>query len=131
MSTCLLDANVLIATVFADHEHHERASTWLAGVNRFATCPLVEGALARFSLRIGESGATTTALLRAVRANPRGEFWADTLSYSEIDLTSLRGHRQVTDTYLAMLAASRGSLLATLDEGLAIRHADWTFLIPR
>ena len=52
--TYLLDANVLIALTVAEHEHHERASTWAATVNRFAVCPIVEGALVRFLVRTGE-----------------------------------------------------------------------------
>lgn len=55
MTTYLLDANVLIALTVAEHEHHGRTSTWSAGIERFAVCPVVEGALVRFLIRIGES----------------------------------------------------------------------------
>ena len=36
----LLDANVLIALTVAEQEHHERASVWAAGIDRFLLCPL-------------------------------------------------------------------------------------------
>lgn len=72
-----------------------------------------------------------TALLRAVREVPRCTFWSDDLSYAEIELDHVHGHRQVTDAYLASLAVHHGGRLATLDEGLAAALPEATFLIPR
>lgn len=43
--------------------------------------------------------------------------------------SSLQGHRQVTDDYLALLTASHQGRLATLDRALAGRHPDSTALI--
>lgn len=119
MTTYLLDANVAIALTIAEHEHHDRASDWLAGVASFAVCPVVEGALMRFVMRLGESGATARALAEGLRSHPRAEFWPDDVSYADIQLADLRGHRQVTDAYIAALAGSHGGLLATMDSGLA------------
>ena len=45
MTTYLLDANVLIALTVAEHEHHELVSSWAAGGQRIALCPVVEGSL--------------------------------------------------------------------------------------
>lgn len=130
-TTYLLDANVLIALTVVEHEHHERASTWAAGVDRFAVCPVVEGALVRFLVRLGESVRAATAVLRAIRTRPGCEFWPDSLSYLDVRLDHVRGHRQVTDTYLAGLAACRAEArLATLDDGLAQELPDHTFLVP-
>lgn len=129
--TYLLDADVLIALTVAEHEHHMRASRWAAGIERFAVCPVVEGALVRFLVRIGESARVAQEVLGAVRAMPGCVFWADSLSYADANLQHIRGHRQVTDAYLASLAASEpGSTLATLDEGLARELPDLTTLIP-
>ncbi|MDQ3528256.1 MAG: hypothetical protein M3424_10365, partial [Actinomycetota bacterium] len=50
----LLDANVLIALVVTDHEHHARAAAWMSPGRRFAVCPVTQGALVRFLLRQGE-----------------------------------------------------------------------------
>lgn len=121
MTTQLLDANVLIALVVEEHEHHEAASAWLAGVGEFAVCPIVEGALVRFLLRIGEAPATATAILVRVRAHPDCRFWPDSLSHHEVDLSEIRGHRQVTDSYLSALALRNGGRLVTFDRGLAGR----------
>jgi uncharacterized protein len=118
-STHLLDANALIALVLADHEHHDRAVAWAAKVDLIALCPIVEGALVRFLLRAGETQATAAATLSSMYASPRCEFWADALSYTTANLGHVVGHRQVTDAYLASLAASRGAKLATFDVALA------------
>lgn len=126
----LLDANVLIALTIAEHEHHRRVATWAASIDRVAVCPVVEGALVRFMVRMGERPAVATEVLRRVREHPRCEFWPDGLSYVEVDLDHVRGHRQVTDAYLASLAASRdGFFLATLDHGLAHDRPDIARLI--
>lgn len=121
MSVHLLDANLLIALVVADHEYHARASAWVRTVEQVALCPVVEGALVRYLVRIGESATVATALLRGVHALPTCTAWPDSLSYVDVDvdLTHVQGHRQVTDAYLVSLAVSRGARLATFDEGLA------------
>lgn len=131
MTTYLLDADVLIALTVAEHEHHERASAWASTIDAFALCPVVEGALVRFLVRIGESARVAQDVLRAVHALPGCEFWPDTLSYVATDLDHLHGHRQVTDAYLASLAAARpGATLATLDERLVRSLPDRTLLVP-
>lgn len=130
MTTYLLDANVLIALSVLEHEHHGRASAWLSTVPAFAVCPVVEGALVRFVLRMGESTATTAALLGGVRAHPRCHFWPDDISYRDVDLADLHGHRQVTDAYLADLAAAHEGRLATFDQSLVALRPAATLAIP-
>lgn len=130
MSTPLLDANVLIALTVAEHEHHDRASIWLAEVDHFAVCPIVEGALVRFLVRMGESPKTAAALLNALHRHPGCEFWPDALSYREVDLQQVHGHRQVTDRYLVALAQAHSARLATFDVALAGAHPGATIAIP-
>ena len=129
-NTHLLDANALIALVLADHEHHDRAAAWAAKVDQIAVCPIVEGALVRFLIRAGESQATAAMTLASMYASPRCEFWADSISYTAARLDHVVGHRQVTDAYLASLAASRGCTLATFDHALVTALGDGTELIP-
>jgi len=118
-ATYLLDANTLIALVIADHEHHDTAAQWAAGVEEIALCPIVEGALVRFLVRVGESPTTAIATLSALYGSQRCAFWPDAISYAAAELGHVIGHRQVTDAYLAALAASRGCRLATFDQALA------------
>lgn len=126
----LLDANVLIAMVVSEHEHHERVSRWAQSVGSgFALCPIVEGALVRFLVRVGETGATAQALLEGLHALPTITFVPDSISYCAIDLQEVRGHRQVTDSYLVGSAAHHGMQLITLDEALAQAHPDVAVLV--
>lgn len=132
MTTYLLDANVLIALTVAEHEHHERATTWMADIPAVAVCPIVEGALVRFLVRLGESAATAQAVLRGLQGRSGLIFWSDELSYAGARLDQVRGHRQVTDAYLASLAAAHpDSRLATLDRALADAQPDVAVLIPQ
>jgi len=116
--TYLLDANALIALAISEHEHHDTAVRWVAEVDEIALCPIVEGALVRFMVRAGESYTTALAALSALHASSRCAFWPDSISYTDANLRHVFGHRQVTDAYLAALAASRGCLLATFDQAL-------------
>lgn len=131
--TRLLDANVLIALFDADHVHRRAVQDWyLALRGEFATCPLVEGALTRWIVRIhGRDGvAAATHELRKLAADSRHRFWPDDVAYADVDWRGVIGHRQVTDAYLAALARRNGGRLATLDRGLAALHADVAELIP-
>lgn len=130
MSAFLLDANVLIALTVAEHEHHEPAGSWIAETEEFAVCPIVEAALIRFLLRMGESATTAGAVLSGVRTHPRCTFWPDSLSYLDADLTLVHGHRQVTDSYLVSLARDRRARLVTFHTALTRRHPDHSLLLP-
>ncbi|WP_147919104.1 TA system VapC family ribonuclease toxin [Ruania zhangjianzhongii] len=127
--TYLLDANVLIALTVAEHEHHDRAAAWLSESGDFAVCPIVEGALVRFLLRMGEGAMTAHRILERLAAHPRCQFWGDDLSYRDVPLANVQGHRQVTDSYLATLAERHGARLATFDRALAAAHPASTQLI--
>ena len=125
----LLDANVLIALVLSDHEHHRAAASWVAVNPNVAVCPITEGALVRTLIRLGESPSTVAEVLRAIRARKGTEFWADDVSYADVDLSGIQGHRQVTDDYLVALATHRGARVATFDVPLHGRHPDGTHLV--
>ena len=128
-SSYLLDANAVIALVIAEHEHHGRVSAWITQTDKVAVCPITEGAMVRYLVRVGETAATASQLLMALRQSPKVDFWPDAISYTEAALEHVTGHRQVTDAYLAALAASHQARLATLDEALAAALGNTVHLI--
>ena len=132
MSIHLVDANVLIALLVPDHQHHSAAESWMDGLedaDLIASDPAVEGALTRYAVRIGHSAAQVQRTLRRVHEIARWRFWPDDLPYADSDLSTVRGHRQVTDSYLASLARHHGGRLVTFDRALAARFPDVVNLI--
>ena len=131
MTTALLDANVLIALMVEEHVHHAAAESWAADwPGALATSPITQGALLRMLLRLGVPTRDAAALLEAVEADPRHEWWPDDARFTTASLRGVLGHRQVTDAYLAELARCHGGALATLDQGLAATHPDVALLVP-
>lgn len=127
----LLDASVLIPLVWPDHAHGPAAERWFGQLDSgFATCPITQGSLVRFLLRTAVDPLVATAGLRELVADRRHTFVADDVSFHQVEMTTLTGHRQVTDAYLAALARSHGARLATFDRGLALLHPDVADLVP-
>ncbi|MGH3968606.1 MAG: TA system VapC family ribonuclease toxin, partial [Mycobacterium sp.] len=121
--TTLLDANVLISLVVSDHIHHEPAERWLsATAEPFATCPITQGSLVRLLVRNGEAADIAKEIVNGIVLDPRHEFWPDSISFADVELAGVLGHRQVTDAYLAQLARTHSGRLATFDEGRAQLH---------
>jgi toxin-antitoxin system PIN domain toxin len=129
--TALLDANVLIALVVTEHVHHDAAARWLAASGaEFATCPITQGSLVRFLVRMGQPAVAARDVVSAIEGAERHEFWPDSVSFADVEVSGVVGHRQVTDAYLAQLARNYNGQLATLDSGLAHLHSDIAVLIP-
>jgi uncharacterized protein len=129
--TTLLDANLLVALVISDHVHHEPAEEWLSsGDSAFATCPMTQGSLVRLLVRDGQPVAAAKQIITAIQTNPRHELWPDSVSFVDVKLDGVVGHRQVTDAYLAQLARTHRGRLATFDRGLAQLHSDVAELVP-
>ena len=121
----LLDANVLIALVVAEHVHHDAAEAWLERAEGpFATCPFTQTALLRFLVREGRPARDAAAVLAAVVGHPRHAFWPADLGVDAVAWDRVDGHRQVTDAYLAALARAKGGRLATFGRGLTAVHPD-------
>lgn len=123
----LLDANVLLALYDPRHLHHGSARRWFDGVDVWATTPLTEAAFVRLVSNpvVSGPGASTreaVEALDAIRHTPGHRFLADdsSLAHAHITLTSMVGHRQVTDYHLVNLAVRAGIRLATFDAGLAL-----------
>lgn len=129
--TALLDSNVLVALLVSDHVHHDAAEAWLSGwAEPIATSPITQGSLVRLLLRSGDPASAGSAMISALAADSRHEFWPDDVTYGDVRMTGVIGHRQVTDAYLAQLARRHGGKLATFDKGLAALHSDVAELVP-
>jgi toxin-antitoxin system PIN domain toxin len=126
----LLDVNVLVALFDPDHIHHDLAHDWFAEQRGagWATCPLTENGLVRVltSPRFrtpGPAMSDVTERLRRLRLTGRHHFWADDISLTDTSVfrpAAIRGHKQVTDIYLAGLAQVKGGQLATLDRRIPV-----------
>jgi len=129
--TVLLDANVLIALTVSDHIHHNAAETWFTGLDdSLATCPITQGSLLRLLIRQGQSAEDSRAVIAALSGSPRHEFWPDSVSFADVAVKGVIGHRQMTDAYLAQLARINMGRLATFDRGLVALHPDVAELVP-
>lgn len=130
--TFLLDGNVLVALTTPEHVHHEAAHRWLGRQRspRLATCPITQGTLLRVTLRAGGSVHQALNVLAGLAASPTHEFWPDHLTFLDVPLDGVVGHRQVTDAYLADLARAHQATLATFDRGLSLLHPDTVELVP-
>ncbi len=130
MTRFLLDVNVLIALVDAEHARHEQVHSWFGRTGRkaFATCPLTENGLLRIVSHPkypGSPGAPSVVLdaLISLRALPGHAFWPDDISLADsqrLDAQRLSSHAQVTDSYLLALARAHGGQLASLDRRLVV-----------
>ena len=128
--TRLLDVNLLMALLWENHEHHERARHWLKTMTEFATCPVSQLGFARISshpmLGYGMSPEQAFGVLRRLLADSRHRFVADDVSCEDRVLFTERiaGANGVTDHYLAALARQHGLSLATFDETLSRAFPD-------
>jgi len=124
----LLDANVLVALAWPEHQAHERVGRWFARHSRsgWATCPFTQSALVRVlsNPAFSPRALTPRNALGVLEANvklPGHHFFPDAITLIEavrrVD-RRLTGHGQVTDAYLLGLAIHHRSRLATLDEGI-------------
>ena len=123
----LLDINVLLAAIWANHPQYSIADAWLAGKS-VAVCPISELGF----LRISTNRKTIAAPMKDARTALE-KFLAETKATRiDDDLPALASSPatsdQVTDQYLAALADRHGYKLATLDR--AIQHAAVELIEP-
>ena len=141
MAAFLLDANVLIALAWPEHEAHGRVGRWFSKHTRsgWATCPITQSALVRILSNPAFSPAALSVsnALLVLEANvklPEHHFWPDDISLLEaVSKIGKRvtGHQQVTDLYLVGLAVRHRGKLATMDRGIAtLGREEFIELIP-
>ncbi len=129
MKRALLDINVLVALLDADHVDHRRAHDWLddeieAG---WASCAITENGFVRIISQprypSPVSPAEAVALLRQARATAHHEFWpcdVSLLDKTTVDPLRLHGPRQVTDAYLLALATAHDGRFISFDRSISL-----------
>ena len=124
----LLDVNVLIALLDAEHLHHEAARRWLRNNIRhgWATCPITQNGCLRIMAQTGYSNTLPASLvaerLREATATDHHRFWPDEVTLLDTDVVNwgrMIGPKQITDIYLLALAVRRGGRFVTFDARVA------------
>ena len=124
----LLDVNVLIAILDADHTSHARAVQWFASnAAGWASCPITQNGCVRIMSHANYPNpipvAAIVARLADAASDPSHAFWPDDISLLDsavADASRIHGPRQLTDVYLLALAVAHGGRFVTFDTGIAI-----------
>lgn len=123
----LLDVNVLISLLDANHEHHAATTAWFdRNEDPWASCPITQNGYLRIVTQEGYANTISfeeaiSTLSQAVSV-PGHEFLSDDISLLDKQLFAhghIQGHRQLTDVYLLALSVSHGARFVTLDEGVS------------
>lgn len=124
----LLDVNVLIALLDAEHLHHEQAMRWLRDNirNGWTTCPITQNGCLRIMAQPAYPNplpaAQVAARLREATETQHHQFWADDISLLNAGIADWQrviGPRQITDVYLLSLATRRNGRFVTFDARIA------------
>jgi len=124
----LLDVNVLIALLDADHSLHGPAMKWFEANARqgWASCPITQNGCLRILSLPGYSNpqppARVAERLAAATADPSHAFWPDAVSLLEpgrLRWDHVLGSRQITDVYLLALAVQHQGTFVTLDRSIS------------
>ena len=127
----LLDVNVIIALLDADHVFHGRAHSWWAaeGKQGWASCPLTENGVIRIMSNSTYSQQTRfkpgdlITRLRQFISGSNHEFWPDEISFCDgksFMAEHLHSSRLLTDFYLLGLAVKNNGRLVTCDQRIPL-----------
>jgi uncharacterized protein len=126
----LLDVNVLIALLDANHVHHRLCTRWLESrlADGWASCPITQNGCIRIMSQPGYpnpvSAAEVADRLHEATRDAGHAFWPDSISLlgpHRIDWPRLLSGRHLTDAYLVALSAANGGCFATLDQSVPLR----------
>ena len=125
----LLDVNVLIALLDADHASHRASFAWFAehGSQGWASCPITQNGCIRIMSHPAypntRSVSELVERLRAATGDRAHQFWPDHISLLDgnaVDVTRVHGPKQLTDVYLLGLAVENGGRLVTFDAAVSL-----------
>ncbi len=129
MRRALLDVNVLLALLDADHVDHDRASAWLDDEidGGWASCPITQNGFVRIVSQPRYPSPVTSreAVERLSQAcdTHHHKFWPCDVSLLDarvVDRERVHGPRQITDAYLLALATAHEGRFVTFDQSLAL-----------
>ena len=124
--TSLLDVNVLLSLLDANHVHHAASmGWWRQNSDPWASCPITQNGYLRIvtaanypnRLSIGQAIRTLSQAI----STPDHEFLPDNISLLDTRLVAhghIQGSKQFTDIYLFALSVSHGARFVTLDGGV-------------
>jgi uncharacterized protein len=125
----LLDVNVLIALLDADHTLHARATAWFGdhGQAGWASCPITQNGCIRImshpSYPNGMPVRVVVERLAQASFGTLHEFWPDEISLFDtgsVDTARIHSPRQLTDIYLLALAVRRKGRFVTFESSITI-----------
>ena len=126
----LLDVNVLIALLDADHSLHATAVEWFGihGKEGWASCPITQNGCARIMSSASYPNSlpvkAVVERLTEAAAHKLHAFWGDDVSLLDptvVDAGRIHGPKQLTDIYLLALAVFHGGCLVTFDKAIALQ----------
>jgi uncharacterized protein len=132
LKRALLDVNVLLALLEADHVDHARARDWLTTEihHGWSSCAVTQNGFVRVvsQPRYPSPVPPAEAIRRLAGATSSEyhQFWpcdVSLLDARRIDPARLHGPRQVTDTYLLALATANGGRFVTFDRNVPLAAA--------
>ncbi len=127
----LLDVNVWVALLAAEHVHHETARSFMADPDlRLAVCPTVENGVLRILNTPTFLGASPTNFqgarqaMQYVYSKRDTLWWPDDVTLVGSDTVVWKhvlGHRQIPDCYLLAMAVAHDASFTTLDQRISTR----------
>lgn len=126
----LLDINVLIALLDAQHIHHRLAMAWLEQniKHGWASCPLTQNGVIRIMSQPTYPNPLTPAVISArlteASVTSWHQFWPDDISLLDKEIlnwNAVLGSRQITDCYLLALAVHHAGRFVSFDQRINFR----------
>ena len=125
----LLDVNVLISLLDADHSMHAGATRWFSDNARsgWASSPITQNGCMRIMSHPGYPNFVPVHAIHQrlvdATANPLHQFWPDDVSLLDPKISAssrIHGPRQLTDAYLLALAVRHGGRFVTFDASISL-----------
>lgn len=129
MKRALLDINVVLALLDADHADHQRARAWIDAeiTGGWASCAMTENGFVRIISQSRYPSPVSPAeaidRLRRATSSPHHEFWPCSVSLLDelvVEPSHLHGPRQVTDAYLLAVATAHDGRFVTFDQSVSL-----------